>query len=52
MESGAEFLVPQDIATVRVTEERPAAKKQRNYWWAEENWPRLKKYLVNSWYPF
>ena len=33
MESGAELLAPQDTATVRVAEERQAAKKQRNYWW-------------------
>ena len=51
MESGAEFPVPQDIATVGVAEERPAEKKQRNYWWTEETWPILKKALVNSLYP-
>ena len=33
MESGAEFSAPQDIATGRVAEEIPIAKKQRNYWW-------------------
>ena len=33
MESGAEFLAPQGIATGRVAEERPTAKKKRNYWW-------------------
>ena len=31
MESGAGFLAPQDIGTVRVPKERPATKKQRNY---------------------
>ena len=51
MESGAELLSLQDIATVRVAEEIPAAKTQRNYWWMEENCPRLKKSLVNSMYP-
>ena len=51
MESGAELLVPQDIATVRFVEERLTAKKQRNYWWTEENWRRLKKALVNIRYP-
>ena len=51
MELGAELLAPQDTATVRVAEERRAAKKQRNHWWAEANWPRLKEALVNSRYP-
>ena len=32
MESGAELLAPQDIATVRVAEERTEKKKQINYW--------------------
>ena len=45
-------MAPQDISTVRVAEERPAAKKQRNYWWTEDNWTSLKKDLVNSWYPY
>ena len=51
MESGAEFLAPQDTAPVRVAVERRAAKKQRNHWWTEANWPRLKEDLVNSRYP-
>ena len=51
MESGAELLAPQDTATVRGAEEIPSAKKQRKNWWTEENWPRLKKALVNSRYP-
>ena len=51
MESGAEFLAPYDTDTVRVSEERQEAKKQRNHWWDEANWPRLKEALVNSWYP-
>ena len=42
----------QDTATVRVAEERRTAKKQRNYWWTEANWPRLKEDLVNSQYPY
>ena len=33
MESGAKFSALKDTATVRVTEEIRAAKKQRNYWW-------------------
>ena len=45
-------MAPQDTATVRVAEERRSAKKQRNYWWKEANWLRLKKVLVNSWYPY
>ena len=52
MESGAEFSAPQDTATFRVAEERRAEKKQRNHWWTETNWPRLKEDLVNIWYPF
>ena len=52
IELGAEFLAPQDTATVRVSEEILAAKKQRNYWWKEDNWPRPKKYLVNGQYPY
>ena len=52
MESGAGLLAPQGKSTVRVTEERPSEKKQRNYWWTEENWTRMKKSLVNSWYPY
>ena len=32
MESGAKFLALQDAATVRIAEERLAAKKQRNLW--------------------
>ena len=51
MESGAEFLAPQDKSTVRVAKEIPAAKKQKNNWWTEDNCPRMKKYLANSWYP-
>ena len=31
IESGDELLAPQDISTVRVAEERPEARKQRNY---------------------
>ena len=42
MESGAKFLAPQDTSTVRVVEERHAPKKQRNQWWTETKWPRLK----------
>ena len=37
MESGDEFSAPQDIATVRVAEERQESRKQRNHWWAEAN---------------
>ena len=52
MESGCEVLVLQDIASVGVAEEWLAAKKQGNSWRTEENWPRLKKALVNSQYPY
>ena len=51
MESGAGLSAPQDTATVRVSEERQAAKKQRNCWWTEANCPRLKRALMNSRYP-
>ena len=51
MESEAELSAPQDTTTVRVADDRRAAKKQRNYWWTGSNWPRLKEALVNSWYP-
>ena len=51
MESGAEFLVPQYIAIVRVAEEIPESKEQSNCWLTEENWSRLNKSLVNIWYP-
>ena len=51
MESGAEFSVPQDIATVRVAEEKRAGKKKRNHWWSEANLSRLKEALVNIRYP-
>ena len=37
MESGTELLAPKDTATVRVAEERRAAKKHRNHWWTEAN---------------
>ena len=33
MASGAEFLSPQDTATVRFAEEILAEKKHINYWW-------------------
>ena len=42
MESGDAFLALQDTSTVRVAEERRAGKKNRNHWWSEANWPRLK----------
>ena len=51
MESGAELLALQDTAVVRVAKERLSAKKQRNNWRTEENWPSLNKALVNSTYP-
>ena len=31
--------------------EIPSEKNHRTSWWTEENCPRLKKYLVNSWHP-
>ena len=52
MESGAEFSDPQDTSTVRVAEKIRAAKKERNHWCTDANWPRLKEALVNSWYPY
>ena len=52
MESGAELLDPQDTATVSVSEERRAEKKKTNYWWTEDNYPRIKENLVNSRYPY
>ena len=52
MESGAELSAQQDTAKVRVTEERRSENKQRNYWWTEANWPRLKGDSVNSRYPY
>ena len=52
MESGAELLAPQDTSTVRVVDERQTSKKHRNYFWTEDNWPRLKEALVNSRYPY
>ena len=51
MESGDRFLDPQDTATVRVANEIPVEKKHMTSWWTKENWPRLKKDLVNSRYP-
>ena len=51
VESGAELLALQDAATVRVVEESRTGKKNRNNWWTEDKWPRLKEALVNSWYP-
>ena len=52
MESGAELLAQQDIATVRVVEERWASNKQRNCCLTEDNWSRLKEALVDSRYPY
>ena len=37
MESGSELSAPQDISTVRVLEERPVARKHRNYWRNKKN---------------
>ena len=45
-------MIPQDIATVRVSDKIMTANKLRNYLWKEENQPRLKKNLVNSWYSY
>ena len=47
-ESGGGFSAPQETVTVRVAKEIPPAKKQRTSWWTEDNWPRLKKALMNS----
>ena len=46
------FLALQDTAAVRVSEEIREEKKQRNYWWTEAKWPRLKEDLENSRYPY
>ena len=51
MESWDELSVPHDTSTVRVSEERRTVNKERNHWWSEANWPRLKEALVNSRYP-
>ena len=51
MESGDEFSALHDTSTVSVAKERRAAQKQRNYWFMEDDWPRLKGALANSWYP-
>ena len=52
MESRAELSSCHNLSTVRGTEERRAAKKQRNHWLIEANWPRQKEDLVNSRYPY
>ena len=44
-------MAPQDTDTVRVAEEKQAGEKNRNHWWSEANWPRLKEALVKSRYP-
>ena len=51
MKSGDVLLAPHDTATVMVAEERRLEKKQKNNWWTEANWSRLKEALVNSRYP-
>ena len=52
MKSGDRLSDMQDVATVRVAEERLAAKKQRNYWRTEKRCTKLKKALVNGRYPY
>ena len=51
MESGDGLSAPQGPSTVRVSKERPSENKKRHFWCTEDNWPRLKKALANSWYP-
>ena len=51
MESGAKLSAPMYTSTVRVADERWAAKKQMNHWRTEASWPSLKEDLVNSTYP-
>ena len=51
-ELGAELSAPQDTSTVMVANEIPASKKQNTSWWTEDIWTRIKKYLVNSRYPY
>ena len=48
MESGAELLALQVTSTVRVAGDRWAANKEMNYWWTEDNWPRINEALVIS----
>ena len=52
MESGDEFSALQETATVMVAKEITAANKQKTSWWTEDIWSRMKKALVNSWYPY
>ena len=52
MESGDELSTPQDTATVIVAEEKWAGNKNRNHWWSEANWPRIKEALVSIRYPY
>ena len=49
--SGTEFLATHDTGTIRVLRQRQTFKKQRTPCWMEENWPSLKKTLLNSQYP-
>ena len=50
LEPGADNSAEQDTATITKenddwAEEEKAANLNRTLWWAEENWPRLKKAL-------
>ena len=45
MESGADNSSEQDTATVTKEVEEPTENQKKNFWWKEENWPRLKKVL-------
>ena len=43
MESGADNSSEHDRATVTKELKEPVAKQKSNFWWKEENLPRMKK---------
>ena len=45
MESGGDNSSEQDTATVTKEVEETTENQKKNFWWKEENWPRLKKVL-------
>ena len=45
MKSGYDNPEEHHTATSTKENEKPAAKRKRKFWWKEENWPRLHKYL-------
>ena len=46
MESEEDNSAEQDAAVVTKENEQSSANQNRGLWWKEENWPRLKKSLV------